>query len=112
MQDPKANMNSNTFIEIWSAYALEHSQSIPDLLLELEKETYQKVLQPRMLSSPLQGRFLSLLSQLIKPKKILEIGTFTGYASLCLAEGLQKEGKRPEGPHAWHTRGRIRSHLP
>ena len=43
MQDPKANMNSNTFIEEWSAYALEHSQSIPDLLLELEKETYQKV---------------------------------------------------------------------
>lgn len=93
MQDPKASMNSNTFIEEWSAYALEHSQSIPDLLLELEKETYQKVLQPRMLSSPLQGRFLSLLSQLIKPKKILEIGTFTGYASLCLAEGLQKEGE-------------------
>ncbi len=86
-------MNSNTFLDAWSSYALDHSESIPKLLLELEKETNQKILQPRMLSSPLQGRLLSLLSQLIQPKKILEIGTFTGYASLCLAEGLQKEGE-------------------
>ena len=93
MQDPKNNTNSNTILDQWSSYALEYSEPIPQLLLELEKETHQKVLQPRMLSSPLQGRLLSFLSQLIKPKKILEIGTFTGYASLCLAEGLQKEGE-------------------
>jgi predicted O-methyltransferase YrrM len=93
MQDPKNNTNPNTILDEWSSYALEHSEPIPQLLLELEKETHQKVLQPRMLSSPLQGRLLSLFSQLIKPKKILEIGTFTGYASLCLAEGLQKEGE-------------------
>ena len=93
MQDPKNNTNSNTILDQWSSYALKYSGPIPQLLLELEKETHQKVLQPRMLSSPLQGRLLSFLSQLIKPKKILEIGTFTGYASLCLAEGLQKEGE-------------------
>ena len=93
MQDPKNNTNSNTILDQWSSYALKHSEPIPQLLLELEKETHQKVLQPRMLSSPLQGRLLSFLSQLIKPKKILEIGTFTGYASLCLAEGLQKKGE-------------------
>jgi predicted O-methyltransferase YrrM len=93
MQDPKNNTNSNTILDQWYSYALEYSEPIPQLLLELEKETHQKVLQPRMLSSPLQGRLLSLFSQLIKPKKILEIGTFTGYASLCLAEGLQKEGE-------------------
>jgi len=93
MQDPKNNTNPNTILDEWSSYALEHSEPIPQLLLELEKETHQKVLQPRMLSSPLQGRLLSFLSQLVKPKKILEIGTFTGYASLCLAEGLQKEGE-------------------
>ena len=93
MQDPKNNTNSNTILDQWSSYALKHSEPIPQLLLELEKETHQKVLQPRMLSSPLQGRLLSFLSQLVKPKKILEIGTFTGYASLCLAEGLQKEGE-------------------
>lgn len=93
MQDPKNNTNSNTILDQWSSYALKHSEPIPQLLLELEKETHQKVLQPRMLSSPLQGRLLSFLSLLIKPKKILEIGTFTGYASLCLAEGLQKKGE-------------------
>ena len=93
MRDPKNNTNSSTILDQWSSYALEYSEPIPQLLLELEKETHQKVLQPRMLSSPLQGRLLSFLSQLVKPKKILEIGTFTGYASLCLAEGLQKEGE-------------------
>ena len=86
-------MNSNTSNEAWASYALNHSEDIPQILLELEKETHQKVLKPRMLSSPLQGRLLSFFSQLIQPKKILEIGTFTGYASLCLAEGLQKQGE-------------------
>ena len=73
-------------------YALLHSDNESDLLKELARETYQKILQPRMLSGPLQGRFLSLLSKIIQPKTILEVGTFTGYGTLCLAEGLQKDG--------------------
>ena len=93
MQDPKHKVNSNKLQQAWVSYALSKSEAIPLILRELEKETYQKVLQPRMLSSPLQGRLLSLLSQLIQPKKILEIGTFTGYASLCLAEGLKENGE-------------------
>ena len=68
------------------------SDNESDLLKELARETYQKILQPRMLSGPLQGRFLSLLSKIIQPKTILEVGTFTGYGTLCLAEGLQKDG--------------------
>lgn len=79
--------------ENWINYALLNSDSVPNLLLELEKETYQKVLQPRMLSGSLQGRLLSLFSNIIKPKTILEIGTYTGYSTICLAEGLSKNGK-------------------
>ena len=74
-------------------YANTHSEPIPPLLEALARETHQKVLQPRMLSGPLQGRFLSLLSKLTQPKRILEIGTFTGYATLCLAEGLAEKGE-------------------
>ncbi|MGB2086156.1 MAG: O-methyltransferase [Flavobacteriaceae bacterium] len=74
-------------------YTVKHSDVEPPLLEELSRETHLKVLQPRMLSGPLQGRFLSLLSKLIAPNKILEIGTFTGYATLCLAEGLSKDGR-------------------
>ena len=73
-------------------YVVKHSQEEPQLLKELTRETHLKVLQPRMLSGPLQGRFLSLLSKLISPKRILEVGTFTGYATLCLAEGLPENG--------------------
>ena len=79
--------------ENWSNYALLNSDSVPNLLLELEKETHQKVLQPRMLSGSLQGRLLSLFSNIIRPKTILEIGTYTGYSTICLAEGLSKNGK-------------------
>ena len=74
-------------------YVVEHSEQEPELLKALTRETYQKVLQPRMLSGHYQGRVLSLLSKLIRPKNILEIGTFTGYSALCLAEGLQKDGQ-------------------
>lgn len=73
-------------------YVEQHSQNEPELLVKLFKETHQKVLQPRMLSGHFQGRVLSMLSKIIHPKHILEIGTYTGYAALCLAEGLQKEG--------------------
>lgn len=73
-------------------YIVRHSEDEPELLQELNRETYQKILQPRMLSGPYQGRVLSLISKLINPKHILEIGTYTGYSALCLAEGLQQGG--------------------
>ena len=73
-------------------YIEQHSQKEPELLAALDKETYQKVLLPRMLSGHFQGRVLSMLSKLICPLTILEIGTYTGYSALCLCEGLQKNG--------------------
>jgi caffeoyl-CoA O-methyltransferase len=74
-------------------YIVSHSEEEPELLQQLTRETYQKILQPIMLSGPYQGRVLSMISKLIRPKTILELGTFTGYATLCLAEGLQGEGE-------------------
>ncbi|WP_159799562.1 O-methyltransferase [Flavobacterium sp. MK4S-17] len=73
-------------------YAALHSENEPELLSELNRETHQKILQPRMLSGHFQGRVLSLISKLVNPFHILEIGTYTGYATLCLAEGLQANG--------------------
>mgnify|MGYP005849096297 CR=1 FL=1 len=74
------------------AYSIKNSDDEPALLKALAKETWQKVLQPRMLSGVHQGRLLSLLSKIKSPKSILEIGTYTGYSSLCLAEGLSEDG--------------------
>jgi len=74
-------------------YAVNHSENEPKLLKELSKETWQKILIPRMLSGHYQGRLLAMISKLTNPKTILEIGTYTGYSALCLAEGLQKNGK-------------------
>lgn len=73
-------------------YAEQHSEQEPPLLTALTRETHLRILQPRMLSGHLQGRFLSLLSRLLAPTYIVEIGTFTGYATLCLAEGLMPSG--------------------
>ena len=73
-------------------YVAFHSEDEPQLLAELNRETHQKILKPRMLSGHFQGRVLSMISKLIHPKSILEIGTYTGYATLCLAEGLQHGG--------------------
>lgn len=73
-------------------YVAFHSQNEPELLAQLNKETYQKILLPRMLSGHFQGRVLSMLSKLIRPISILEIGTYTGYATLCLCEGMQENG--------------------
>ncbi|WKW45860.1 O-methyltransferase [Myroides sp. JBRI-B21084] len=73
-------------------YIAQHSAAEPDLLQQLNKETYQKVLQPRMLSGHFQGRVLSMLSKIIYPLNVLEIGTYTGYATLCMAEGLKPNG--------------------
>ena len=73
-------------------YALEHTQEEPELLQQLNKETWQKIMVPRMLSGHFQGRLLSMISKLIQPKTILEIGTYTGYSALCLAEGMKMNG--------------------
>jgi caffeoyl-CoA O-methyltransferase len=73
-------------------YIEQHSQDEPELLAQLNKETYQKILLPRMLSGHFQGRVLSMLSKLIRPTNILEIGTYTGYSALCLCEGMQQKG--------------------
>ena len=75
------------------AYVEEHSQAEPELLQELNKETWENIHSPRMLSGHYQGRLLSMLSKLLQPKTILEIGTYTGYSAICMAEGLQSGGK-------------------
>jgi len=73
-------------------YASQHTAPEPDLLKKLNRETWTTVLYPRMLSGHLQGRILSMFSKMLRPKRILEIGTYTGYSALCLAEGLQEGG--------------------
>ncbi|SDZ92991.1 Predicted O-methyltransferase YrrM [Flavobacterium gillisiae] len=73
-------------------YIEQHSEKEPELLAALNKETYQKILLPRMLSGHFQGRVLSMLAKLIRPLNILEIGTYTGYSALCLCEGMQENG--------------------
>ncbi len=78
--------------ELLLDYISEHSAPEPKLLQELNRETHLKTLHPRMLSGHLQGRFLAMISCMIRPFYILEIGTFTGYSALCLAEGLQEGG--------------------
>ncbi|MDI1257164.1 MAG: class I SAM-dependent methyltransferase [Flavobacterium sp.] len=74
-------------------YIEQHSEKEPELLAQLNKETYQKILLPRMLSGHFQGRVLSMLSKLIRPVNVLEIGTYTGYATLCLCEGMLENGQ-------------------
>ena len=74
-------------------YAREHCEREPKLLIELSRETWANVMIPRMLSGHLQGRVLSMFSKIIKPENIIEIGTYTGYSAICLAEGLQKNGQ-------------------
>lgn len=74
-------------------YVAEHTQDENEVLKELNRETWAKVLRPRMLSGHIQGRVLSMLSHMIQPKRILEIGTYTGYSAICLAEGLTEGGK-------------------
>ncbi|NVK27116.1 MAG: O-methyltransferase [Flavobacteriia bacterium] len=73
-------------------YVHEHTSPESELLAKLNRETHAKVMVPRMLSGHLQGRVLSLLSHLHRPKKVLEIGTYTGYSALCMAEGLPEDG--------------------
>ena len=73
-------------------YSEKYSQQEPEILQELNRETHLKILNPRMLSGFFQGRLLSIISKLIKPKKVLEIGTYTGYSAICIAEGMHKNG--------------------
>ena len=76
-----------------SAYLEKNCEPEPELLKRIDRETQLEVLMPRMVSGHFQGRVISLLSKMIQPKCVLEIGTFTGYATLCFAEGLAKDGK-------------------
>jgi len=75
------------------SYSEAHTEHESELLQSLNRETYAKVLNPRMLSGHLQGRFLSMISRMIRPENILEIGTYTGYSALCLCEGLARNGR-------------------
>ena len=74
-------------------YCITHSSKESEILKELNRQTHIRTLNPRMICGKYQGRFLSIISKIIRPKKILEIGTFTGYSTLCLAEGLDKGGR-------------------
>ncbi|MCD8540617.1 MAG: O-methyltransferase [Leadbetterella sp.] len=74
-------------------YCLAHTDTEPEVLAAINRDTHAHLLKPRMLSGHFQGRLLSLISKLVRPRNILEIGTFTGYSALCLAEGLQEGGK-------------------
>lgn len=74
-------------------YCVNNSMTIPSYLIDLEKTTYLNTTTPQMIAGRLQGRILSFISKMVRPEFILEIGTFTGYSSLCLAEGLQDDGK-------------------
>ncbi|WP_262149382.1 O-methyltransferase [Chryseobacterium foetidum] len=74
-------------------YLEDHASLEPEILKKLRRETYQKTTQPHMISGYQQGRLLSIISKMINPKNVLEIGTFTGYATLCLADGLSEGGK-------------------
>jgi len=74
-------------------YSDKHSSPEPIVLQELNRETHAKVMSPRMLSGHFQGRLLSLFSKMLQPKLVIEVGTYTGYSALCLAEGLREGGK-------------------
>lgn len=74
-------------------YCIEHASLLPKELYEIEQYTKENILAHRMLSNHIQAHFLIALSKMIKPKKVLEIGTFTGYSSICLAQGLNRDGR-------------------
>ena len=74
-------------------YILEHSDKEPDYLAAINRDTWLRQINPRMISGHLQGRVLSMIAKMIRPARILELGTFTGYSALCLAEGLDDNGR-------------------
>jgi predicted O-methyltransferase YrrM len=81
------------FTDSVNEYIYKHSTPPNDLLLALERQTYLKILRPQMVSGPIQGKILEMISCMIQPERILELGTFTGYSALCLAKGLKPQGK-------------------
>lgn len=89
---PKDTITIMEFFKRLSAYCESHTTLQNQVLYELERETHLKTLAPQMISGHLQGQFLILISQLLQPKSILEIGTFTGYAAICMAQGLAEGG--------------------
>lgn len=74
-------------------YVENHTEKESDELAKLSRDTHLKILSPRMLSGHVQGRFLAMISHMMQPKRVLEIGTYTGYSALCLAEGMPEDGK-------------------
>ena len=80
------------FPENLEQYTIAHTKPANEILHELERETYARIYMPQMVAGHLQGRFLSMISKMVQPKNILEIGTFTGYSAICLSEGLQEGG--------------------
>ena len=79
--------------QIINDYSISYTEKEPQLLAELNRETWANVMTPRMLSGHMQGRILSMISKMISPENIIEIGTYTGYSALCLAEGIKENGK-------------------
>ena len=96
---------------VLQAYAEEQSTPESPALQQINRDTYANVLMPRMLSGHLQGRLLAMISQMIKPKLVLEIGTYTGYSAICLAEGLRPGGKVITIDKNEEIEGRIRSNF-
>jgi predicted O-methyltransferase YrrM len=92
-------------------YIEQHSSPESQVLKQITRNTHLEVINPRMLSGHIQGRVLSMISQMIQPKKILELGTFTGYSALCLAEGLQADGKLVTIEHNDEMEEAIRRNL-
>lgn len=92
-------------------YCERHSTEESGLLKKINRETHAKVLMPRMLSGHLQGRVLSMISCMCRPETILEIGTYTGYSALCLAEGLSKSGKLITLDNNEELEGRVRTYF-
>ncbi|MBX2951244.1 MAG: class I SAM-dependent methyltransferase [Leadbetterella sp.] len=92
-------------------YCLTHSDPEPEVLAAINRDTHANLLKPRMLSGHFQGRLLSLISKLVRPRNILEIGTYTGYSALCLAEGLQEGGRLYTLEADEELEGRIRRNI-
>lgn len=92
-------------------YAEDHTSDEPLLLKNIKRDTFADVLMPRMLSGHLQGRFLAAISRMIRPRTILEIGTYTGYSALCLLEGLQQGGKLITIDVNEELEGRVRQYF-
>src|SRR4030095_10497107 len=82
----------NLIPESLERFTENHTKAPNEVLQELERETFAKIHMPQMLSGYVQGRFLSMISQLVRPRNVLEIGTFTGYSAICMSEGLQEGG--------------------